>query len=1567
MKAILRFHRVREDRVRRALVLLFFLLASAAVGGSRCWGQTITITTKVVYFPYQTQVCWTTNGTFNGWGAAAVNVLLDGGQVSAGYGGTGPSGCSTLYWNQFWVDWSCEHSLTLDAYLWTGWIGQTEVKSTNAIPIWIFHPSTGPRTIAECAGGQNDCSAASPENTVDLSTGKMHYQSLDLQIPGPLPIEFIRRYDSQSTHDGPLGYGWQHSYEVRLEDGTYGTVKVLTDKQMHKAFFPIDFAQGGYLENPYDNLALAGTGTSNPPHRITDVHQTKHDFDSSGTLTGIEDRNGNTITCGYTDGKLTSITDSFGRAVTLAYDGNNHLHTVSAGSRTVTYTYTGNNLTRVDYPDSSYITYEYDGAHNLTAVKDSEEQVIKEYGYDSDKVSATESQDGKDAFTFVYDSSAHTATATNALAKDTVYSFDPWKGATTLVSGAGCQQCGAGGTTVGFAYDDFLNRTLITDGRSVKTRMTYDTKGNVLTRTEDYDPANPPGSNARTWTYTYDSTFNYPTTITIPSVGTCSNANKVVTNTYDGTTGDKLTEQVTGCNGSTPFTYTTTWTYDTSGHGQVKTVDGPRTDVSDVTTHDYYSDSDEDVNRRGRLQRVTNALSQQTNYAGYDAFGNVGSVTDPNNVETDYTYDGRDRLTETRIKDPAEQETDIVTQNEYDSVGNLYRVRRPNCVEAGAGCAYSLQYSYYDGVNWLKEIDDSMGNKIVYSYDAMGNRTREEYRDADDNVRRFTNFGYDDYNRLQYTYFTETEPEATGSIYYKYTYYDDGTRESEQDPMGHVTNFEYDALKRLTTVTQTVGTETLTTTYEYDGQDNLASVTDPNGYQTTYTNNDMGWRLSTVSSDTGTTTYQHDNAGNLTSTTNSNDVTIARTYDALNRVTSVTYPNTSLNVTTTYDSTSVPFGVGRRTGMTDPSGSSTYSYDRRGLLESEQKTIGIDTYTTQYGYDKTGNLTQLLYPTTNAVERQGEADFEYNSADRVSLVTTKVNGTTTTVASDFAYEPFGPRTELTFGNELPDVRTYGSRYQLGTWNLGPSPHYLLSYTHTFDDDLNLTSRTDNLDSYYDHTFGYDEIHRLNFASGPWGAGTGCTGSLTYTYDKNGNRLCAGEGLSTTTYTYESGTNRLASTYDGFDTVNFTYDDNGNTTGDGSHTYAYSDADRLASVDSGATATYTYDGDGRRTSKTVFGTTTRYYFYDPAGRLLTETSGIPGHGEDYVYLEGAPIARVDWTIDEVGLGDVLRVDESSSYQRLDWSSYPSGPNIYIVRRKQVVDPNDRSFNGSTVIATLADPTRTYDDPVVGDGNRYDYQVYRTAADRLYFFHTDHLGTPIAMSDSDGYLHWRGEYLPFGETWLEPERPERAARSRSWPPNNLRFPGQYYDGETGQHQNWFRDYAPSRGRYLEADPIGVGGSPNLYLYVSSNPIGLVDPLGLYECDAKLPGSPTKELALTCFAEASNNCLEGGNEKRAICDTVYNRAAANRSYWGGGSVLGVLQQKDKNGFYMYQGYQSAQYRKAANPCSLGQGDCEKLKGCVTAATLSAGGQIYDFTSFNQAPISRHTRICVHYFFKE
>jgi len=128
----------------------------------------------------------------------------------------------------------------------------------------------------------------------------------------------------------------------------------------------------------------------------------------------------------------------------------------------------------------------------------------------------------------------------------------------------------------------------------------------------------------------------------------------------------------------------------------------------------------------------------------------------------------------------------------------------------------------------------------------------------------------------------------------------------------------------------------------------------------------------------------------------------------------------------------------------------------------------------------------------------------------------------------------------------------------------------------------------------------------------------------------------------------------------------------------------------------------------------------------------------------------------------------------------------------------------------------------------------HRISQIPGDEVYYYHNDHLGTPQKMTNSIGTVVWEADYLPFGKAMVD-EDPDGDGVDVV---NNIRFPGQYYDEETGLHYNWHRDYKPEIGRYIERDPIGIEGGLNLYTYVLNNPVNFDDPLGLlHKCKSGL----------------------------------------------------------------------------------------------------------------------------------
>jgi RHS repeat-associated protein len=110
--------------------------------------------------------------------------------------------------------------------------------------------------------------------------------------------------------------------------------------------------------------------------------------------------------------------------------------------------------------------------------------------------------------------------------------------------------------------------------------------------------------------------------------------------------------------------------------------------------------------------------------------------------------------------------------------------------------------------------------------------------------------------------------------------------------------------------------------------------------------------------------------------------------------------------------------------------------------------------------------------------------------------------------------------------------------------------------------------------------------------------------------------------------------------------------------------------------------------------------------------------------------------------------------------------------------------------------------------------------------LYQIHSNQIEAPELITDAWGTVVWRWAPKPFGDS-LPDEDPDGDGQRLTL---NLRFPGQYFDAETGLYYNSYLYYDPSNGRYNTSDPIGINRGMNTYAYALSNPIMYIDPLGL-----------------------------------------------------------------------------------------------------------------------------------------
>ncbi len=207
-----------------------------------------------------------------------------------------------------------------------------------------------------------------------------------------------------------------------------------------------------------------------------------------------------------------------------------------------------------------------------------------------------------------------------------------------------------------------------------------------------------------------------------------------------------------------------------------------------------------------------------------------------------------------------------------------------------------------------------------------------------------------------------------------------------------------------------------------------------------------------------------------------------------------------------------------------------------------------------------------------------------------------------------------------------------------------------------------------------------------------------------------------------------------------------------------------------------------------------------------------------------------------------------------------------------------------FNGANLIATLTTAPYTYQWTNVAEGS---YTISAKATDNLgasttsssvavnvaarqaqiYDIHADHLGTPRMVTDASGNSVWEWISTPFGES-LPNQNPQNVVGKEFV--MNLRFPGQVFDEETGLHYNYFRDYDPKTGRYVESDPIGLSGGMNTFGYVGGNPTNGVDDFGLCVSLFCIPGITNKKLVSSKQIDLSKWELENVHSEPPIMRT-------------------------------------------------------------------------------------------------
>ena len=750
------------------------------------------------------------------------------------------------------------------------------------------------------------------------------------------------------------------------------------------------------------------------------------------------------------------------------------------------------------------------------------------------------------------------------------------------------------------SYDVNGNIATRTDFNGVVTGYTYDLARNLETRRVEASGK----PEARTTSTQWHAYWRLPTQIAEPKKLTtwvyngdggvyCAPTNATVPSITGGTQPigvlcSKIEQATTDASGSQGFAAAVTgtprtWTYTYNAFGQVLTVNGPRTDVSDITTTTYYDATDPDMGKRGNVATITNALGHVTQITAYDLNGNPLTIIDPNGVTTTLTYDLRQRLTSRSIGGEA-------TTYTYDAVGQLLKVMLPD----GSYTAYT-----YDSAHRLTEISDALGNRIVYTLDAMGNRTKEEVKDPAGQLARTRSRIFDALSRLAQD--IGAQGQAT-----RYEYDANGNRTKVTDPLNQITVSSYDSLNRLIQVTDPgLGLSR----YGWDGQDRLAQVIDPRNLTTSYTVDGLGNRQTLQSPDTGSTGSTHDAAGNELTRTDAKGQVTATTYDALNRPTRITYQDGS-RTQYTWDLGSN--GLGRLGKIDEYDGSGTLlrslqsSYDPQGRLLGETRSIGNVAHTVAYTYSA-GQLGGLTLPSTK------QLSYTRNAAGQITQVTLTANGQTKTLLQNIAYHPFGSLKSFTDGAGQTHSRGNDQDGRTSSYTLG-NQTWMLSY----DAASRIAGQIDAGNAANSATYGYDGLDRLVNANLP-------ATTYGYGYDATGNRTTQTTGSTSRTYTTAGTSNRLQSLSNPSQTLD--HDANGSLTGDGSNQYAYDVRGRLSQAITAAGATqYQVNALGQRVRKTNGTTSTDVlYHYDRAGHLLAESDASGSIVREYVWLDDIPVA------------------------------------------------------------------------------------------------------------------------------------------------------------------------------------------------------------------------------------------------------------------------------------------------------------------------------------------------------
>jgi len=477
--------------------------------------------------------------------------------------------------------------------------------------------------------------------------------------------------------------------------------------------------------------------------------------------------------------------------------------------------------------------------------------------------------------------------------------------------------------------------------------------------------------------------------------------------------------------------------------------------------------------------QTTNALGQSSTTEYVYALGLPASATDPNGWTTTTTYDGLGRTLS--VQAPGLTQPGVYYL--YPQADANGRIHAPYAVEMQildtAYNVYRSVWGIYDGLGRMiqTQVFDADAGKTLVS-DSYFNAQGLVYRQSLPYYWNTNNAGY--HLAPSGAQFTETTFDKLGRVLsvtqpggiVSTTAYD-GLTTTSTDPNGNQVSRTADGLGRMILVKEYDGsTVYAATSYSYDEGDRLISVRDARGNVTSIEYDWLGRKTGMNDPDMGEWSYVYDALGNLASQTDARGVILNFEYDALNRLTRKS--GDGVNATYAYGDT--PGEIGMRTGMSDQSGSASWSYSNFGRTVTEERAIGGNAQSMTTITDWLGRPLSVTYP-------DGEVlTYSYDSLGRP----VGMDSSQSASLVDLAYNALGQITSQTLGNGVVITNAYNSANRLQTRTATKGQTQLLSFSYAYDANGNITKIVDDTLS-ETHFYGYDFLNRLTSAIAGEGA------------------------------------------------------------------------------------------------------------------------------------------------------------------------------------------------------------------------------------------------------------------------------------------------------------------------------------------------------------------------------------------------------------------------------------------------------------------------------------------------